>query len=156
MAAQLPRGDALRLTIELVPQTCWYSNLRAALPRAEWDRLRRRVYRRFGHRCAICGAAGRLNCHERWSYDDAARVQRLDGFVALCEWCHHVKHLGLAELLAARGELDGERLVQHFMRVNGCDRATFAAHRREAFRVWAARSAHPWRTELGAVGAVLE
>ncbi len=139
---------SLRLTIELVPEPLWHSNMRALLPRAEWDRLRRQVYRDSGHRCGICGAVGQLHCHEVWRYDDAAHVQRLGGYLALCELCHHVKHLGHAELLAARGELDMERVVDHFLRVNGCDRDTFARHRSEAFALWRERSRHSWRTEV--------
>jgi len=143
-----PAGAALRLTIELVPETCWQSNMRALLTRAEWDRLRRQVYRDHGHRCAICGASGRLHCHEIWRYNDAAHVQRLGGYIALCAWCHHVKHLGLAQLLADRGELDWERVVAHFLRVNGCDRVTFERHRAAAFALWRERSRFSWPTEL--------
>ena len=86
--------ENLRLTIELVPETCWYSNMRSALPRDEWDRLRRQVYADYGHRCGICGARGKLHCHERWHYDDAAHVQTLQGYIALCAWCHHVSPVG--------------------------------------------------------------
>ena len=30
-----------KLTIELVPRTCFYSNVRSNLPDKEWDRLRK-------------------------------------------------------------------------------------------------------------------
>ncbi|HEX6820392.1 MAG TPA: HNH endonuclease [Ktedonobacterales bacterium] len=143
-------GDApdLRLTIELVPAGCWYSNLRQALPREAWDRIRRSVYAACNYRCATCGARGKLHCHEVWAYDDAAHVQRLAGFQALCESCHHVKHLGHAGILASQGKLDYDRLVAHFLRVNGCDRAAFERHRREAFEQWEERSRHEWTTDF--------
>jgi hypothetical protein len=141
--------DAPRLTIELVPATCWGANLRDLLPPTAWDALRRRVYAAAGHRCALCGAGGQLHCHEVWHYDDATHVQRLEGCLALCRWCHHVKHLGHAELLAAEGKLDYERLVAHFLRVNGCDRATFARYRAAAFARFAERSRHEWTTDFG-------
>ena len=141
--------EPLRLTIELVPATCWGANLRDILSRLAWDTLRRRVYAASGHRCAICGAGGRLHCHEVWHYDDAAHVQRLEGCLALCAWCHHVKHLGHAEVQAAEGKLDYERVVAHFLRVNGCDRALFARHRAEAFTRFAERSRHEWTTDFG-------
>jgi hypothetical protein len=32
-----------RLTVELVPSTCWYTNVRSNVSKAVWDRLRRRV-----------------------------------------------------------------------------------------------------------------
>jgi IstB-like ATP binding protein len=96
--------ENLRLTIELVPETCWYSNMRSALPRDEWDRLRRQVYADYGHRCGICGARGKLHCHERWHYDDAAHVQTLQGYIALCAWCHHVKQLRLSSIVETLAE----------------------------------------------------
>jgi hypothetical protein len=141
-------AGALRLTIELVPRTCWHNNLRQALSSAEWDRLRRHVYAQFGHRCAICGAGGRLHCHEVWDYDDSAHVQALRGLLALCEDCHHVKHIGLAGVLASEGKLDYERIVAHFLRVNGCDRETFRRHYEAAMAQWAERSRYEWLPDV--------
>jgi hypothetical protein len=61
----------MRLEIDLVPSTAWYSNLRNKIPLKEWDRIRKKSYLDADHKCAICGAEGRLNCHEIWEYDDA-------------------------------------------------------------------------------------
>lgn len=141
----------LRLSIELVPATAWGANLRDVLTRAAWDELRRAVYARCGHRCAICGAAGRLHCHEVWHYDDARHIQRLEGLLALCALCHHVKHLGHAGILAREGKLEMERVIAHYCQVNGCDRATFAAHRAAAFAQWHERSRYEWTLDLGAL-----
>ena len=123
----------------MVPRTSWYVNLRKMLPRAEWDRLRKRVYAQYGHRCAICKGQGRLSCHEIWQYDDTSHIQRLAGFAALCSPCHHIKHLGFATGLAEAGRLDFERLIRHFMRVNGCSREAFEAQQELAFRLWEER-----------------
>jgi hypothetical protein len=148
----MPSNEAaLRLTIELVPEPCWYSNLRDVLPRPVWDELRREVYAASGHRCGICGAGGMLHCHEVWSYDDATYIQRLEGFRALCTLCHHVKHIGLAGLLASQGRLDYEAVVAHFMRVNGCSRADFQRHYDAALAQWRERSRYEWQTDLGDV-----
>lgn len=140
----------LRLTIELVPSSCWGANLRDVLPRAMWDTLRRAVYTEAGHRCSICGVSGRLNCHEVWRYDDTSHIQTLEGFQALCDLCHHVKHIGHAGVLAAQGKLDFARVVAHFMRVNACDGATFQRHHAAARAQWRERSRHEWQTDLGA------
>jgi hypothetical protein len=71
-------ATAQKLTIELVPKTCWYSNLRNAMPRSSWDKVRKKVYADYGHRCGVCSAANvRLNCHEIWEYDDQRHIQRL-------------------------------------------------------------------------------
>lgn len=144
-AAALP----LRLTIELVPASAWGHNLRQALPRPAWEQLRARVLAAAGHRCAICGAGGQLHCHEVWQYDDERHIQRLAGCIALCRLCHAVKHLGRAELVASQGGPDEARLIAHFRRVNGCDRATYTAHRAAAFAQWQARSRHEWTLEFG-------
>lgn len=139
----------LRLTIELVPATSWHANLRDVLTPAAWAALRRQVIEQSGRRCGICGAGGRLHCHEVWDYDDAAHVQTLQGFRALCVWCHHVKHIGLAGVMASQGKLDYERVIAHFLRINGCDRATFQRHYRAAMETWRERSRHEWAIDLG-------
>ena len=142
--------DELKLCIELVPQSLWYANPRTAMGQKKWDKLRKEVYAEYDHRCGICGAQGRLNCHERWSYDDEAHVQTLVGFIALCDWCHHVKHIGLAGILAMDGKLDYERVIQHFLEVNQCTREEFDRHKTEAFEQWNERNRSPWEANWGA------
>lgn len=139
----------LKLTIDLVPQTCWYKNLRTQMPRSQWDRLRKAVYLEQDNQCRICQATGRLNCHERWEYDEKRLVQTLVGFQAVCTMCHHVTHFGKAQLLADEGRLDLDAVIEHFMKVNGVTREAFESHKREAFRVWRERSQHQWQTDLG-------
>ncbi len=56
--------QGLRLVAELVPASCWHRNLRSAVPQQTCDRIRRSTYTEYGYRCDICGAKGRLNCHE--------------------------------------------------------------------------------------------
>ncbi len=140
----------LKLTAELVPSSTWYRNLRTAVPRGTWDVIRRSIYRAHDYRCGICGAKTRLNCHEVWAYDDESQVQRLSGFVALCDWCHHVKHLVHAAGLTSEGKINYERVIAHLMRVNGCDRETFEEHRERALEAYRRRSAEEWRVDFGA------
>lgn len=139
----------LKLTAELVPKTSWYNNMRKIVPPPEWDKIRRKTYAEYGHRCGICGSGGRLNCHEIWCYDDHQHTQKLEGFVALCDLCHHVKHIGFAGVLAARGKLDYESVVEHFMSVNECERKTFEEHRKGAFYQWSQKSQHQWEVSFG-------
>ena len=49
----------LPVTCELVPATSFFDNLRKGISRAEWDRIRRRTYAKYGHRCGTCEATGR-------------------------------------------------------------------------------------------------
>jgi hypothetical protein len=143
------RRPIMKLAIDLVPETCWYKSLRKQMRRSEWDKLRREVYVQQGNVCKICGAGGKLNCHEIWHYDEKRRVQKLSGFQAVCNMCHHVTHFGMAQILAGQGHLDLEAVVEHFMQVNKVSREVFQAHKTEAFRIWRQRSELQWETDLG-------
>ena len=94
----------MKLEIELVPETSWYNNLRKALPRSEWDKIRKEVYEKANNKCEICQQDGRLNCHEKWSYDDEKNIQKLQGFQALCDKCHNIKHIGFVNVQISSGK----------------------------------------------------
>jgi hypothetical protein len=141
--------NELRLKIELVPSTSWYDNLRKRTTKENWDKIRKTAYANCGHKCGICGVEARLNCHEIWEYGDEKHNQKLKGFIALCDMCHHVKHIGLAGILASEGKLDYEMVVEHFMKVNNCDRKTFEEHKKSAFDEWRQRSKYKWHIDLG-------
>lgn len=113
----------LKLGFELVPDGCWYSNLRSLLPPAGWDAVRKAAYARAGGRCSVCGApCNRLEAHEQWSYDISTKTQKLENVVALCRLCHSVVHIGRTQLKG-----DAREAEEHFMKVNG---ATYAEYRK--------------------------
>jgi hypothetical protein len=135
-----------RLTVELVPKTSWYNNVRALVDEPTWGRIRRRVYREAGYRCEICGGKGPehpVECHEVWRYNDRTRVQLLVRMIALCPACHEVKHLGLANVQGKGAYARG-----HLVRVNGWTLEQADAYITEAFGVWAQRSGGPWTLDL--------
>jgi hypothetical protein len=135
-------GPVTGLTVELVPSTCWWSNVRSHVAPAVWERLRRTTAQAAGNRCEICGGRGRrhpVECHEVWDYDDQRRVQRLVRLIALCPACHEVKHLGLA---AKRGRQSAA--LAHLARVNGWTSADAEAYAEVVFEQWAARSRYDW------------
>ncbi len=140
---------SLTLTIDLVPETCWFNNLRTKMTQTNWDKVRKQAYAQYNNVCGVCGDAGQLNCHEVWEYDDTNFRQTLQGFIALCNMCHHVKHIGWAGILAKEGKLDFDTVVAHFLKVNNCDMQTFEKHYEEAFRIWRERSLHQWKTDFG-------
>jgi hypothetical protein len=110
-----------KLNFELVPDGCWYSNLRSLLPAGGWDIIRKKAYARANGRCMICGApCARLEAHERWTYDESNRVQRLADIVAVCRACHEVIHIGRTTLMGREREAS-----EHFMKVNGCSYAEY-------------------------------
>lgn len=111
----------MKLEFELVPDGCWYSNLRSLLSAAQWDFIRRDAYARAGGKCMICGAPSkRLEAHERWSYDEKKCVQKLEDVVAVCPACHAVIHIGRTQLKG-----DERAACEHFMKVNGVSYAEY-------------------------------
>jgi hypothetical protein len=140
----------LKLTVELVPSTVWYSSLYRLLPREVWDRIRENIIKQNGRKCQICGETeGTMNLHEIWEYDDVKHIQKLKGFILLCRMCHHVKHIGLAGNLASEGKLDYNEVVRHFCKTNNCSENDFKKHVDKAFAVWEERSTHKWEQDFG-------
>lgn len=142
-------AEAFRLTIELVPKTAWGENLRNSIKRSGWDKIRKQIYAEHDNKCGICGGGGRITCHERWEYNDLTSVQRLLGFIALCNGCDQIKHLGKTSLLAAQGKIDMNQVEAHFMRVNECDLQTFRNYAVEAGTIHKERSKHDWTLDFG-------
>jgi len=79
-----------KLTVELVPSTSWYSNVRSEVSKKDWNAIRKRVYREANYVCQICAGRGSkwpVECHEIWAYDDENHIQELAGMQALCPKC---------------------------------------------------------------------
>ncbi len=81
---------------ELIPYPMHYKNVRAVLSNEEWKLVAKTQYAKSQGRCDICGARGRLECHEVWEFSDFSKTQKLIGLTGLCSDCHRVKHIGLA------------------------------------------------------------
>ena len=136
----------INLTIELVPKTSWFSNLRSELSKSDWDKLRKRVYEKAGHKCEVCGGKGKkwpLECHEIWEYDDENKIQTLSGLIALCPKCHEVKHIGLAQI---KGR--GHAALKHLSKVNGWSESDASLYIEAQFETWSGRSQFDWEINL--------
>lgn len=131
------------LFVDLIPRSCWFTNVRSAVVPADWDRLRRHVYQRARSRCEVCGVSGRLEAHERWFYDPSGPTQTLRRLIALCPGCHETTHMGLAQI---RGRADIAR--PHLMAVNRWGAKKADAHIEAAFAVWADRNTLVWALDL--------
>lgn len=140
----------MKFFADLVPLTVWYSSLYRLLSSEVWNTLRDGVIAKNGRRCQICGENwGKMNLHECWSYDDQNCIQKLEGFILLCTMCHHVKHIGLAGILADQGKLGYDDVVAHFCKVNACSMVDFTKHVDEVFVIWKKRSQYQWRQDFG-------
>ena len=137
------------LTIELVPSTSWGNNLRAILPRKDWDILRRAQYVQAGHVCEVCGGRGPhhpVECHERWMFDMGAHKQVLVGLIALCPKCHGVKHIGRTmDVKGPQGMLDAQL---HMSRVNGWSLGQSDIYIQDAFRTYHHLSQFQWEVDI--------
>lgn len=142
------------LFVDLVPASCWFTNVRSCVAAADWERLRRMVLNRAEQRCEICATSSDpsvkrwLEVHERWAYDAATHVQSLRRLICLCTDCHTTTHFGFAQL---RG-LDGQAF-EHLVEVTEMDE-TEAGHEIDAaFTLWQQRSQYDWELDLSILTA---
>ena len=137
------------LFVDLVPDTCWFTNVRYCVEPKDWERLRRTVTRRAEMKCEICGSAEDkraqrwLEVHERWHYDWPSKVQRLGRLICLCTPCHQTTHFGYAQLRGYE-----EEALQHLTDVTGMSRTQARQHVAAAFDEWRARSFGVWTLDL--------
>ncbi|WP_214108533.1 DUF5710 domain-containing protein [Acrocarpospora catenulata] len=137
------------LFVDLVPSSCWFTNVRTCVSGKDWERLRRMITGRAGQRCEACGRAEDrdtrrwLEAHERWAYDDATMTQHLRRLICLCTDCHTATHFGLATI---RGK-DTEALA-HLRTVTGLTPTQAQRHVDEAFQLWQHRSRFTWQLNL--------
>lgn len=137
------------LFVDLVPDTCWFTNVRFCVEPKDWERLRRMVTRRAGMQCEICGfpedkqTQRWLEVHERWQYDWPTKVQRLGRLICICTPCHRVTHFGLAQIKG-----NEEEALQHLTAVNGMTRPQARRHIAAAFDEWKIRSHGIWTLDL--------
>ena len=134
----------MKLTIEFVPQTSFYRNVRSEVDRETWDKIRRKAYREANYKCQICGGKGKqhpVECHEIWDYQKG--TQKLIGFTALCPKCHQVKHFGLSQIRGLE-----EDCVKQIMEVNKISRKKADGYIAECWDIWADRSQQEWKLDI--------
>lgn len=138
--------ENFKLTIELVPSTCFYKNVRSEISRDKWNKIRYSVYKRARFRCEICGGKGEnhpVECHEIWDFDSTHRIQKLIDFIALCPDCHRVKHIGLAEI---KGEQ--HLAMKQLKKVNGINDIIAHKYLAHCVYIWRKRSEHHWTLNI--------
>lgn len=138
------------LTIELVPSTCWFSNVRTLLPTKQWDRLRKESYFKAHYKCEICGQVGTdqgrshpVECHEIWDYDDKKKIQKLIGLISLCPHCHMVKHFGRTTAIGKQ-----DVAMKHLEEVNGWNHKQAVDYLAEVFAKHDERSKCKWSLDI--------
>ena len=135
-----------------VPDSCWYSNLRAHLPAKVWDLIRKDAYAKANGRCMICNRpVKRLEAHEDWSYDEVNHIQKLERVVAICHSCHSVIHIGRTQLLG-----DEDKAIAHFCKVNKCGFSDYIRELSKANEEHRRRNLVPeWSTDMRKLEEIL-
>jgi len=137
------------LFVDLVPESCWFTNVRSCVSPGDWEKIRRRVYSRANNRCECCGAERSpekkiwIEAHERWAYDETTRVQKLMRLVALCSPCHLVTHFGFAQMQGLENAA-----YQHLRKVAGFSDLQAQKHVEDAFLLWEKRSSRVYEMDL--------
>lgn len=136
----------IKLTIDLIPSSSWFNNVRTVLTSKQWDILKSQVSSQAYYICQICEGVGPkhpVECHEIWIYDDEKMIQKLEDMIALCPNCHSVKHFGHTQ---TQGR--GDHALKHFMKINGLKKKMAEKYIKEAFSQWAERSQKNWTLDI--------
>jgi hypothetical protein len=139
-----------KLTVELVPTTCHFSNVRSTVTTAEWDKIRRISYEAANNVCEICKDTGKnqgykhnVECHEIWHYNDETHVQTLTGLISLCPTCHQVKHIGRSIAIGIE-----KQCYYQLAKINKWTIKQIQEHIVKSFEVHKERSKHQWTLDI--------
>lgn len=135
------------LFVDLIPISCWFTNVRSSIKPKEWEVLRQVLLNRAYHQCEICGVKHTsqrpLEAHERWDYLDETHTQRLTRLLMLCKPCHRATHFGLAQKMGF-----GDTALKHLMKVNKWERQQSIAHIQKSFSIWQQRNRYHWELDI--------
>ena len=143
------RGFGVGLFVDLVPRSCWFTNVRTCVSERDWERLRRMITRRADRRGEACGAVEDcaqqlwLEAHERWHYNPDTSVQTLRRLVCLCSACHLSTHFGYANVTGRTREA-----FDHLCAVTGMSAEHANHHIANAEHDWIQRSRRAWTLDL--------
>lgn len=139
-----------KLTIELVPSTCHFSNVRTTISSKEWDKIRFISYAAANNKCQICNDSGKnqgynhnVECHEIWHYDDKNHIQKLVGLISLCPTCHQVKHIGRAIAIGKQSVCYAQ-----LRKVNKWTQEQIDDHVNKSFEIYKERSKYEWKLDI--------
>ena len=128
----------------------WFTNVRTAVTRTTWKRLRTYAFERAGRCCEACGTWGIRPLGAGPSVARTVRVRRGDpdavpaaSGVALCERCHGVAHFGRTASAGFAREA-----FAHLLRVTGMTVAEATAYVDDARSVTAFRGRLVWELDL--------
>jgi len=136
------------LYVDMIPKSCWFTNVRYCVKKEDWNKIRKQVYQRVNYKCECCFIDCIKNkilieAHERWKYDYQTQTQKLIRLVGLCKLCHEATHLGLATINGRR-----ENAILHLCKVNGWTQEEAQEHIDISTAVWNERNQFEWNLDL--------
>lgn len=144
-----------KLTIEMIPKTCWASNVRSTVSATEWDKIRFISYAFAKNKCQICKNTGKkqgyrhdLECHEIWDYDEVNKIQKLTGLISLCPLCHFTTHFGRATAMKRQA-----LAMKQLELVNGWDHKDIVTYLAKVYEEYKERSKYQWTLDLSILEA---
>lgn len=135
--------EIVKLEIELVPESAFYSNLRKVISTKGWNIVRRKAYQKANYHCEICGNQGLKHpceTHEQWAYENG--IQKLVKISALCPSCHMVKHYGLTKMKGLE-----KKAFKHLMKINNWNEGRARKYVNKCFDIWRERSYKKWKID---------
>ncbi|MBJ6984044.1 DUF5710 domain-containing protein [Luteimonas sp. MC1750] len=145
-------GNDPPLALELIPSTCWLTNLRSCLSPEDFKRVRMGIRQRSGKTCEVCKGHEHpddeiyLDVHPRFEYIEGVQVLRR--LVCVCTRCLRAIEFGTAQLHGYRQDA-----FAHLQQVNGWSAEQAMAHVHAAFEQWAGRSRMEWDVDLSIIEA---
>lgn len=131
-----------KLRVDLIPRTCWFTNVRYCISPSDWIGLRKYIVERVDNMCECCNfRTSSIEAHERWSYNN--NIQKLERIVALCHDCHQSTHIGFADING-----NGEEARKHLKQVLSLDDDECVIHVDNAYEIWRERSDTDWNLDL--------
>ena len=136
------------LYIDLIPRSCWFTNVRYCIKKKDWDILRKTIYQRVDYKCECCGIDCKkekiqIEAHERWDYNYTYKIQKLVRLIALCKNCHMATHYGFAKISGKEKEA-----FNHLLKVKGCNVKELNEHINLAYTLWTERNQYDWTLNL--------
>ena len=139
-------GD--ELYIDLIPKSCWFTNVRYCIKKKDWDILRKIIYERTNYKCECCGIDCKkekiqIEAHERWHFDYTYKTQKLVRLIALCKNCHLATHYGFAKISGKEQEA-----YNHLLNTRKCNIEELNEHISLAYALWNERNQYDWSLDL--------
>lgn len=136
------------LYIDLIPKSCWFTNVRYCISKNDWNILRKIIYERVNYKCECCNIDCKQNnisieAHERWYYDYNTKTQKLMRLIALCRNCHLATHYGYAKISGKE-----KIAINQLLKVRNCSIIDLNKHINYSFSVWKDRNEYEWNLDL--------